>query len=847
MRSIKAIIKRYFRIEIILLILAIVVILYSFSIFRKSKTEGFYPVSAERIAMQEVGKRRYNLYADIQDPAKEGVIPSGQEGDPVLQKLTDTLSYEGKVNSLNLAGLVGTNPSNLRVPPEQSELLAKIKMCERIKKWDCDAINSPEFAKYCGICTSDGQDHLGNPHIGGLYIDPIQQDQAKAYAESIRRDPNYVPTVGFCKGKFLLSRPLCDMEKDGVDCRKYSNFDTKDAQDKCGQCVYNDKMFYIASRGEKDSNYAIKKEQKITVVLKFVVSNYKDAKIDVYQKTIIAYDKPAYESWVKVPGAFITDTSIYRVSITANYRENRNVYFSDVVKINIAYPTYEPYVYNLKDSARIKDLENFKGAPLIRAYKGDRSKEGDPIVDITNTYPKDSTCLKVLNTPESNAFSKITEHYQFNGYTVIFEADRLGNREAKTYPGGRTVEGFVGWREYVKEDWCGRPKTRPEAEKIVCEDYDRGKDPRRFYGNYGEGGEKCYIEAQGKVNGIVGQWESVGRVSRSVPLDLTVMSINGAIPTSAGPDKLGTLASSKYFKDIMPASKAPDLPRNLFWFSAKDNTVRSINYEFRIPKVLRDPTLLEDLQGCPIGPLVDSEEAKRLKTGACEKLIGGLPQGPGSYSQNCIQSLFIEAGCKLDGKAYPNNSTKVDKLAKDPLTGDNLDMDSIINGIKDLFSIATTGKNLNNEVFEEKTIEKYSIDCLGVTMSNPCDTAFSATGPHTPQCLDYLFRNAGAENKKIGQTYPGMFNRSSGTKSSEKSPTMFCQRAGSMSPIGKDGKYNFDAIRSANAKGGLQSVKEYYRQIHYNANYNTDIEPQKKALNECYGIGVAPVTCPTRK
>jgi hypothetical protein len=93
-----------------------------------------------------------------------------------------------------------------------------------------------------------------------------------------------------------------------------------------------------------------------------------------------------------------------------------------------------------------------------------------------------------------------------------------------------------------------------------------------------------------------------------------------------------------------------------------------------------------------------------------------------------------------------------------------------------------------------------------------------------------------------------MFKRSSGTGDNDKVPIMYCQRAGSMSPIGADGKFNYSAIAKANANGGISAVKEFYRKIHYEANFSKDVDPQKVALKQCYGIGVTPkpVICPIK-
>jgi hypothetical protein len=67
---------------------------------------------------------------------------------------------------------------------------------------------------------------------------------------------------------------------------------------------------------------------------------------------------------------------------------------------------------------------------------------------------------------------------------------------------------------------------------------------------------------------------------------------------------------------------------------------------------------------------------------------------------------------------------------------------------------------------------------------------------------------------------------------------MYCQRSGSLAPIDSKGKVNNDAISLANSYGSINAVKEFYRQVHYDANFNTNSTVQQIALGQCYGVGV---------
>jgi len=841
-----SIFKIFSRFEVILILLAIFVIVITISVYRtKTVVEGFYPLNEARINMGEMGKRRYNAYADIQDPTKEPIIPSGPAGDPLLFKLLGSNTYEGDTSRSAGAGLVSVDELTFRSPPEQTELLARIKMCETLKSWDCEKLNDPDFERFCGICTENGQDHKGNPHTGGLYIDVERKRIEIEAAKNENRQPKFLPTVGVCKGKFLLTRPLCDKEKDRDDCSKYINFDTQDSRDKCGMCVYNNKMLYIGDRGQKDTNYALKTKPVIFKTnLKFAVSNHEEATVGVF--------KNVNQQWVQIQGgSYLPNTGIYYIVVEG--QENQEF------KIRISYPEYAGYSWSKEDLKRVEKLSNPKRLPIVRAMYGpwlnDYTKDDPRAKDVTeyvktkfNIKDCGKTAVSISNDglggdPNPGIYKQLRLVYGDNGTDFAYS---FGGEGQQSKP--------VQTDNY--DQACPTGVAPSEAEKLTCEtDADGNTIEGRVYTqgrntSYpGAGNAFCVTKIDGKPRGIVGMWESQGRVPRSVPLDISVKQVNGFDTTTQGPSKLGTLKGSKYFKDSMPISKAPGIPGYLFWFWAKDRFMAKVEFTVVIPATLRDPTVQEDISLCPMGPIVSTPEAAtRLKAGACEQLVDGQPQGPGSFSDNCIQSLFIAAGCKTVGKAYPSNATKKAALTKNQDTGDNLELDDILNNLDDLNSIATTGTNSNRDTFEEKTVEKYALDCLGEIKKDPCDGAFAKTGPHTPQCLDYLFRNAGAANQNIGQTYPGMFNRSSGTGATDRVPVMYCQRAGDMSPIGIDGKFNYKAISKANANGGVSEVKEFYRKIHYEANYNKNSEPQKKALKQCYGIGVTPkpVACPVK-
>lgn len=840
--------------EVVFIILAILTITLTFSIYKTYKTvEGFYPLTEERIAYADKSKRRFNAYADIQDQAGVTIIPGGKQGDPILNNLLNTPSYEGSSSKGVLAGLENVNELNFRVPPEQSELVSRIRLCQSVTTWDCNSFRDPNFDRYCGICSADGEDHAGGPHIGGLYLDPRTKQIEIEMAAKENRKPKFEPTIGKCKGKFLALRPNCDIEKDRDDCSKYTNLDTQDAKDKCGLCILNNNMVYIGNRKDKEGDYAlVKKPLKFKSVLKFAVSDPNTAKVVIYQQKPENIGSSTVE-WFQVEGgAFTPNTAIYYIVIEG--QENQQV------RINIQYPEYKDYKLSVEDEKRVTSLTSPKRLPLVRAMYGpdqDSYTSDDPRAKDVTAYLQSNfkmldcskTSVAISNDgmggdPNPGIYKQLRLVYGDNGTDFAYAY----GKEGRTSQAVKT-DNF--------DELCPVGLNPTEAKKQVCETDTNGKtiEGRIFTGgnNIAYSGASrdsiCVDRLNNVRRGIVGLWESMGRVPRSVPLDISVTHLNGYAISNIGPDKIGTLGGSKAFKNKVSTSNAPGIPGNLFWFWAKDNYLAKVDITTVIPATLADPTVPEDINLCPTGPIASTQEAIiRLEAGVCDKPLNGQPQGPGNYSDECIRNLYLSAGCKKEGKAFPSDANKKKAFTTNPLTGDNYTMDEVQNNLDDLYSIANTGKNINGDIFEQTTIEEYSIDCLGIVMTDPCDTAFASSGPHTPQCLDYLFKNAGAGNKKVGMTYAGMTNRSSGNNDSKKSPVMYCQRAGSMSPIDAGGKYNNDAIQIANSQGGISAVKEFYRKIHYDANFNSNVKSQKTALQQCYGIGNTPkpVVCPIK-
>lgn len=827
---------------IISLILIIITVLCIYLYYANSESaEGFYPVTDERINFErEVGKRRYNDLADMNDPERDGVVPNGKLGDEVINKLLNTASYEGDIKAGSLAAPNFVNELQYKTPPANSEVIERIKMCERVQTWDCEAISDPTFHKFCGICTKDGQNHLGNSHIGGLYIDPDVRARDTIEAETNGTEYKPLPTAGRCKGEFVAERPQCDTLRDRDECSKGQGFKDKAVMDKCALCANapgGNLFVYVGKRGGAETGYKlIGNPVPFKVRLRFAVTHPSVADISVTRSA----DQKAFV------GSFIPNTNTYIVDI-ADAKENERY------NILIKYPEYVDHEFTEIENNRITDIITPKFAALARASYGPRIEgdsgflEDDPrAVDVSeyvkNKY-KISDCSKTAVTVTPDALGGDVAPGIPKQLRLTYSDNGVDFAYAYGTEGGVTAP--VNTKSYAT--LCPPTIKRSVGEQQVCEnDVEGNVIPNRIYtggNNVGYYGVKskvpCIQKANPTARGIVGIWESVGRVPRTVPLDITVRKVNSYEVGEDGVPTLGTINGSSYFKKLVSKGQCPGIPSNLFWFWAKKVKLSTCDFEVQVPALLRDPSIEADLKLCPTGPLITTEEAAvNLSHGACEKLVNGVAQGPGNYSDECIRSLFLSSGCSKKGQYYPNTPAKVRAFTKDVLTNADNNIDTIFDMINEMYTIATTGQNADGLQMEQTSYAQANMDCFGVLITNPCDTVFKETGPHKADCLDYLFKNAGKDNPNVGQTYPGMYNRSSGTGRKVDTPIMYCQRTGSLSPIGANGKLNDDAIAEANSYGSVTAVRDFYKQIHYDANLGKDPVSQQRALEQCYGVGV---------
>lgn len=817
------------------LAIAILILLISaFLLYLRYNKEGFAsPVTDKRIKYEEIGKKMYNPFADTMDWFKiDGPIPLDGTGNKLLDGALNTATYEAGGTNKTVMDIRFDNPTKYKALPVDEfkpDVMRLVNMCESVKTWDCTKFDNQEFLNNCGICTSGGVDSKGVSFgKGGLYIDPVASrfilEEAKANGEA----PQYIPTVGTCRPEnFTIMRPDCDYRKHRADCAAAQTINDPAVVEKCLSCVNppsgKPTFVFASTLGNAQSGYKlVAKPYIFTTNLRIVVS-YKNAKL------ILTRDKTGEI----IQG--INTTTITRgesgeiIKSVTNEMEYifviPDTYENEPFTFLVEYPSFEPYTYTEADNSFMNDVISNDSSSLSANQK----KESAEI-----------TVCTYENTRKYNTSS--TDVYVYG---------------------------------------CGTSKC---CKKIPV-------DPTRRFA-------------------VVGQFESTINKLRQQAFDTAVTKINSLeVDTEKGPPRYGKVSSSSTFSKLVNQSNTKNMDGSRFWIWGPDNTATKAIFSFIVPVTFKEPTFSEDNSLCPTGPLISTSDAEtRLRAGACDKLINSLEQKPGTYSDACIKSMFLQTGCTADGTGYPRTPELVEKMSYEQVPGKIIPSDLLsylinllpvlqnLPGVswiaswtdedvrksynkaesKDTWAsdinskllipnkltfqapLISSKKALNkNDIMAQvqarkdaadtpytrgMNLDQYKSDnlyCYGRFDFNPCSGPNQDTGPHTIECLDYLFKNAGKNSNAIGPTYNQSSGRSSGTDRTAEKPILFCNKMGKMSPIDNKGNINMDAVQKANSVGGVGNVRNLYDSIHRRANYDLDKDTQYKAMNECYGLTYA--------
>lgn len=771
-------------------------------------------------------------------------VPAGAEGTAALRDLGLSEDAIGAINDLPVKS------------QDNNPLKPLIRTCESTKGWNCEAIDNPDFAANCGICSEDGVNSMGEKHVGGMYIDPNVLAEARAEFREKGTIPNLKPTVGTCNGEFLVVRPHCDVQSD----RKYCSTIKKpspEAFKRCGMVVdaTEPTFVYMGQRGGADSKFQLVPETgtapfKFKVRLNIIVTTQKECTIylrdPINPGDIDPITKQPKEK--KYPGSFAPSSTIYICDVSG---VSENQAFELVVK----WPEYYDHNWTAEEKKRVTNIVSPKRAPLTRAtygpwtgdYKKDDPRAADVTTYIAKKFKNAADCgdpiIKISNDgcggdPTPGIVKQLRLAYSFDGNIYAYSFGKEGG-ETKVEDGGEEgvtykklcppiVKQEVADEKVCKEDMYKNPiKNRTYSG-------DSGSQIQKMYKFWGSSGNTvCVVDAKRPGRAITGMWESVGRTPRRVLFEKSVTLMNGVIP-DLEKSTLGNMLTNVFQIDNK-ISASINLPNHSKWLWPEADPDRGgvpqiVVFKCVVPATLRDCSKIGDTPLASSGPICTTmASVERLQADHCDKPVMGKPQKPGTYTEACIKGVFLSEGCRRQGLAYPSTPQ-----TKANLTGDGNDVATMRSAVANMYKIAKTGKDGTGKAVPASERNEAINNCFGPYEGSPCETEKFATGPQTVECLDYLWRNMGRKNKKIGPTYDDN-TRSSGAGTKEN-PAWWCQRAGVMSPIMVNGKPNPASVEIANDIGGVKGILEFYKDIHKKANHSKNAAEQCLAVEQCYGI-----------
>lgn len=214
------------------------------------------------------------------------------------------------------------------------------------------------------------------------------------------------------------------------------------------------------------------------------------------------------------------------------------------------------------------------------------------------------------------------------------------------------------------------------------------------------------------------------------------------------------------------------------------------------------------------------ESVARFGGDPCYKPAG---QGPGTWSDACIQNRITSVGCTESGDLFKN-----------PASLKSLSLTQMIQQLQ----------RVSNTQYTDKVASK---QCTGKDLSTPCDAYINwnpqETGTISPQCLSFLYKNEGDGKPMIGPTYTGPVNSFFTLDSEGKK--MFCLPKTSLDPTSSaQTTQMYQKLATNGYKGnfGIKAVQLYMNDT-FNRATNTGLNAnlpdsrggRMNSIQSCYG------------
>ena len=698
-------------------------------------------------------------------------------------------------------GITGTTVTVVRTSaavPGRNAIAAQAAFCEKQSGvGTCAMLDDPAFAKVCGVCIKEGTrslDTTPGQWAGGLYI----SDEDRSIASTMKVDPQ--PTAGGCPpGYFFLDRASCEKGVNRMQCKDagvaggWSGPSAPIVDAKCAQGTPGGPFVY-------DS-----KKRSFLTNIRFIVPS----------------------------GTGKTIVNLYRVGSDGGRGKQIGSMEVNEAKETLL-TSWEPVVEG--DTLQLEVAQEFathtKGSPEVYAV-------GRP--GYTFTQNTAALMCKSLGS-------------QLATIAQIEDAQGAG---ANWCASGHVSDGPPRYPMQVAQDGCGSKGTNVFGSSSdlriancygikpsINDDYSATTTKVYAFADQPSVRESRFGRIQRGVRGFLAQWENTYDPANAYK---TAISFEQTVTSDT--KRLGSFSSSGLIASPR-ANKFPKFLSNQYWIWSGTNQMAM--FRCTVPATFLPPVYTEDAAAVAGKPLMTQRGS--LTAGKVS------PCTSPPYSATCLISLFTAAGGDgAKGTLSPTGggATAIQELQKGS-------EDAITNYVSELYGIATTGLLPGGNLATRAVVNQAAMKLFGFEIASPCEEIVAGSdgsvgllpkeAPISPECMDFLYRNAGKEGfqgssvqSTIPATYISIGDRYSGIRKGEygvtkkqltNTPFQTCTPRGTIAPM-KGGRVDSNAVQkiTSSTDGSIEGIQGFFNRIFQLA--NTD--GSKDTLAACFGITPSPV------
>jgi hypothetical protein len=260
---------------------------------------------------------------------------------------------------------------------------------------------------------------------------------------------------------------------------------------------------------------------------------------------------------------------------------------------------------------------------------------------------------------------------------------------------------------------------------------------------------------------------------------------------------------------------------------------RTATFKILISYMYLDPSATE--KNYCSGPFIRNPNVARKLNSLCYT----SNDRPGNYSQECLQQLFLAAGCSNGGSNYPN-----DAATNSNLNGGSRNLGDITSYVTTQYNRAWSGKDANQSnlpMSEWQNSIRYCLDKNSVS-TDPCDLLPESVrrgdpgaDPISDQCIKYIYENSQNPISREGFVTYSNANARSLFDRHGLSNDRYCTEFGTISPMSNASNIAL-AQEYGRSNGGIAGIKQFYNNIHSKANMqNMTNAERNEFMQKCYG------------